>query len=155
MVLLGVLALRVFFFELIPDEDTDRRYVECLEEEDVKSDTDYTKTANDLDNQSESESRSRFRDEVACGISDGNYSKVAPRIYCYGFDGPLRTLWVLMEFISGSTLKSQLPDLNLAQQYAVSELLVLLLQKSHLIRLPASGRIRANPNMKDEGTPCL
>ena len=60
-----------------------------------------------------------------------------------------------MEFISGSTLESQLPGLNLTQQYAVSELLVSLLQKSHLIQLPASGRIKASPNMEDKGTPCL
>ena len=78
-------------FELVPNEDVDRRYIECPEEDDMKSERDYTEKANDLGNQRKSESRSRFRDEVACAIFSGNYSEVAPRIYCYGFDGPLRT----------------------------------------------------------------
>ena len=125
----------------------------------------YMKTESDVSKGSyttlkitvEAESRFRFRNEVACAISSGNHSEVAPRVYLYGYgiDGPLGAPWVLMDFFHGTTLESQLPGLSPAQQYATAEVLISLLQRSHRSRLLASGRIQAASHMKDEGAPVL
>lgn len=151
-----------------------RQYLEILRGDDVVSTydkvapntiTDYAETESDVNKRSdvisetnaESEDRIRFRDEVACAIFIGNYSQIGPRVYSYGcdIDSALETPWLLTKFVSGTTLESQLPDLSPTQQYAVSELLVSLLQRTHQIPLPAQGRIRASPNMKDKGVPHL
>ena len=130
-----ILALYVSLFELI---------ALASGVNDMKTESDVSKVSyTTLKITVRAESRSRFRNEIACAIFCGNYSEIAPRVYLYryGVDGPLRASWVLMDFYNGTSLESQLPGLKPVKQYVIAELLISLVQKSHRSRLPASGRI--------------